>query len=74
MLFIYPNPTDNKINLNEALVQKYNSYQIYDIMGRMIRSDNLTSWKINISDIPQGTYYLRLLNNSSIKVIGFIKK
>ena len=72
--FIYPNPTDNKINLNETLVQKYNSYQIYDIMGRMIRSDNLISWQINISDLSQGAYYLRLLNNSSIKVIGFIKK
>jgi hypothetical protein len=72
--FIYPNPSSNNINLNEYLVQKYNTYQIYDIMGRLIKSDNLTSWKINISDIPQGTYYLKLQNNSSIKVIGFIKK
>jgi hypothetical protein len=72
--FIYPNPSENNINLNETLVQKYNSYQIYDIMGRHIKSDNLTSWQIKISDLPQGTYYLRLQNNSSIKVIGFMKK
>ena len=72
---IYPNPVRSNATINfdvnsEAIV----SYQVYDLMGRMVMNQNLGRYNqgsyevnINMSDLSVGSYILRLNqgNNSS---------
>ncbi len=68
---IYPNPVMNEIiisSFNEA----YQSIEIVDLFGKIICKP-LNNYKVNISDLQSGTYWLRLTINGKIEQQKFIK-
>ena len=68
---IYPNPAMNEIiisSFNEA----YQSIEIVDLFGKIICKP-LNNYKVNISDLQSGTYWLRLMINGKIEQQKFIK-
>ncbi|MBX3043729.1 MAG: T9SS type A sorting domain-containing protein [Candidatus Kapabacteria bacterium] len=73
-LGIYPNPAYSFITLSHDMIQHYERYKIYDIKGRKLQSELLSSYRIDISGLEQGTYYLQLYNSSGLSVTsGFVK-
>lgn len=73
-LKVYPNPV--KDNLSISYNKTITNYSIYDLTGRLIKnetnsSENLT---INLEQLNQGTYLLKLNTSTENEVIKFIKE
>lgn len=65
---IYPNPTQNTINLNIDYVGKENfTYQLCDNNGKVINNNTINSknnTKIDVSKLAIGQYYLKIINTT----------
>jgi hypothetical protein len=70
---VYPNPAGNYISLSESDTKLYESYEIYDISGRLLQKSIFDSNRIDISALESGFYYLRLLSPSGVSSAGFLK-
>ena len=70
---IYPNPSKQflNINLDSNTTENLKSAQIFDLNGRLVMETPLTSSRINIETLQNGTYLL-LLKNQNGK--GFSQK
>lgn len=67
---IYPNPATDFIYLKNV---KAEHYRIYDASGRIFLQENLTSDKIDVRNLPKGTYFLQIESKSDRKNLKFIK-
>jgi PKD repeat protein len=69
---IYPNPSNGIINVMNCQGAKY---QIFDITGRVIREGDFTNSieKIDISDLSNGSLFIKLYNNEQIYSIKIVK-
>lgn len=60
---VYPNPADTRILVN-AGGEQLNSYRLYDMGGKLIKSGKPqkqgTSSEINVQELPSGVYMLHL--------------
>jgi subtilisin family serine protease len=73
-IVIYPNPTNDFINLKTDDNSNISSYSVYDQYGLLrIRKSELENNKINISVLNSGVYYLRLNINNKWIVKKLIK-
>jgi PKD repeat protein len=81
---LFPNPTSStiKISLRGNVGNDYN-YQIIDIMGNQIElgdlnsNQNVASKEINVEQLQQGVYFVRIIESSNkekVKTLKFIKK
>ena len=74
----YPNPTIDKLTLSISDVEKSHlSYQLFDIDGKLLESQNIESSEtsINMDQYKTATYFLRVNNsNAEIKTFKIIKK
>ena len=68
---LYPNPAKNYIHINTAL--DLQSYQIYDVSGKVVMKNNLIAKKININQLANGVYFL-VLSSEKGKVVKKIVK
>lgn len=69
---IYPNPTTEVLNIN--VDSKINSADIYDIAGKLIRTVTLSDNKVNVKDLEEGTYVLKVNTEAGSTSHKFIKK
>ncbi|MBB6370524.1 T9SS type A sorting domain-containing protein [Chryseobacterium shigense] len=71
---IYPNPSNDYINVSYPNIKNIQFLQIFDMNGRLI--DNpVASSKINISGLPTGNFILKVLTkDGNIFTEKFIKK
>ena len=67
---IYPNPAKDIINITSD--KKINSVEVYDYLGRLIKTE--FSAKINISQLVKGTYILKIKTDSGETIEKFIKE
>ncbi len=67
-LFIYPNPANDYVNINATVNLK--SINIYSIDGQLLISEivDTNNAKIDISNLPSGTYILRAANQSALLI------
>src|SRR5690554_4994913 len=76
-IIVYPNPSGSEISIKNipASVSKYN-LSIYDTSGRLIESKEITNpnEKINVMNLSEGLYYLRLESKSFNSFTKFIKQ
>ncbi|MEZ7504182.1 alpha-amylase family glycosyl hydrolase [Flavobacterium sp. Arc2] len=73
-IYLYPNPATNYFTLNTAA----SKVQIYSVTGQLMKSFNgnqSTSSQYNVSDLSNGVYVVKALNeNNEVQVMKFIKK
>jgi len=74
---IYPNPASTTLSI-EGL-NNVSTYSITDVSGRSIVPGTLinaegTTTSINVSNLSQGVYFLRLVSDENKQTIRFIKK
>lgn len=78
-VFVYPNPASSLLNIFiENSTINPDNYTIVNSLGQIIKSKKIVTkqdLQVNVSDIAQGIYFLKLTKNESeIKTIRFIKK
>lgn len=67
---IYPNPTTNYITIQKFINQDIR-FTILDVLGQTVSNGILKEDKtpISVSEFPLGTYFLKLENGTSYKII-----
>jgi len=77
-LFVYPNPANKEISVN--IKSEYADIKIYDISGKLIKETifhnlNLQSakFKLDVSNLKTGIYFIKIKDNISVKSNKFIK-
>jgi hypothetical protein len=74
-LVFYPNPSNDFINVKAENNVKIESFQIFDLNGRLIISEELgLNDKIDISKLGQGAYLLKAKVNGALISKKIIKK
>ncbi len=73
---VYPNPATNTLNINSTN-SSINSYEIYDIQGRLIESSNFTAvneFSVNLEAYKTGMYMVKIFSNEGSYTQKFLKK
>lgn len=65
VLSIYPNPTNNYINVSQNNV----SYEVFDVAGRLMLSGMIEDNTIDFSTLNEGIYTVRVGNNLAQRVV-----
>ena len=70
---VYPNPATNVINVS---AQGFEQYQLVNMLGQTVISNNLVNGnaQINVSELSNGVYFVRLINGSEVETVKVIKK
>jgi hypothetical protein len=63
-LAVYPNPAKTELNL--VTDGNTEGVTIMDLTGRTVRQFNGNSAKVNIADLPNGVYFVRLLDKNGL--------
>lgn len=74
-ILVYPNPVNDLLHINNA--NTINKYELYDIQGRLIKSENLTnqnSFTIDTLSLIRGVYMLNLITENGSFVEKIVKK
>lgn len=72
---LYPNPARNQIELALGQFENDTNYSIYDLQGKILQEGYLDGNVINISNLDEGQYILRLIDFNEIPAhFRFIKK
>jgi hypothetical protein len=72
-LFIYPNPTSDKLYFKSDL--NFSKFKVYDVLGKLISSGNISGTVIDVSQLQNGIYLLNLIDvkKQTTSNIKFIK-
>ena len=70
---IYPIPTSNQLTLS-GTYSFINKIEIYDITGKPIKSINHNTNIVNVSDLSDGVYFIKVISSESRYSQKFIKK
>ena len=70
---IYPNPTNGELSL--ALPFSNGEIDIYDMNGRSVRSEKITTEKVELKlkDLPSGIYLIKIKSNSQVHTTKLIR-
>jgi hypothetical protein len=73
---IYPNPSGYKLNINLAQNTNNTKIEVYDILGKRIHSQILTSMQssINVSRWNLGVYLVKITNKIGTQTKRFVKE
>ena len=76
MYDIYPVPFDNVLNVYVPQVGENMTYQIVDVMGKVVKSGKISSsvQRINAADLPNGVYLIRINDGQKIITHKAIKR
>ncbi|RXM39724.1 hypothetical protein BOQ62_09870 [Chryseobacterium sp. CH21] len=70
---IFPNPVGDELHIISK--DKVAVYSITDFSGRLIRKENMTGTKVNVSDLSPGNYVIQFYDNTKLMYqTKFIKK
>jgi len=60
-LKVYPNPTQTELHLQYSPDVQPTQIELYDLQGRMVRTQNKGLESINVEGLPAGTYTMRVV-------------
>jgi hypothetical protein len=65
MLFYYPNPAQNEVNVAYDANADIQNIALYSIIGKVLRVYKVTgnSANLDLENIPSGFYFVRLMNS-----------
>jgi hypothetical protein len=75
-IVIYPNPTNNAINLNIEPKYFNGNWEISNLTGQILLKGEISNnenFQLDISNLPPATYFLRISNGEEIKVEKVVK-
>ena len=72
-LNIYPNPTSDFINLPIIKDQKNFQISITNVLGKLVYFSNVFQNKIDVSNLEEGVYFIKLINHGNEQVTKFLK-
>lgn len=72
-LKLFPNPTQEFIQVEIPDEHQYNEFLLYDINGKLIKREQFAG-EIPISDLAPGTYYLHLYSPTRTGYAMFVKE
>ena len=69
---IYPNPVENQLNIQNG---ENSNYEIYDILGKKLLEGAIKEniFKINISNLPAGSFIVTIKNQNNIENFKIVK-
>lgn len=67
----YPNPVSDILYLDTN--ENWTKAEIFDIARRVMRSVNLHSSSMDVSDLQSGTYFIRLKDGERVGLVKFVK-
>lgn len=70
---VYPNPTNATITISSNKGEQY-TFSVSDALGRVITSGDQYTTTIDISENPNGAYFLSINGQQSNKIIKIIKR
>ncbi len=73
---IFPNPSSGALNLEIIQASGFNRCELFDLNGRLLRSEELNGHahqQIDVSELQNGMYLIRLSGTASPYVQSFIK-
>jgi len=66
---MYPNPTKGEVHINNIVLEKAN---VYNSLGQLVKSFSFNNGEsnntINLAGLPQGVYYVYLINGNAASV------
>ena len=65
---VYPNPVKNTINIQGNESQNL-SFNLMNILGQSVLKGTISNQQINVSNLEEGIYLLKLNNNQTINII-----
>ncbi|MCU0363706.1 MAG: T9SS type A sorting domain-containing protein, partial [Bacteroidales bacterium] len=77
-LIAYPNPFTDRINISMQGIGDYESIQVYDYSGKThsvsgtVRNQDLL--ELDMSALPKGTYFIRIVIGFNSRIFTVIKK
>ena len=73
-LAVYPNPVKSELNL--LTDGNTEGVSIFDMTGRAVRQYNDNRTKVNVADLPNGVYFVRLLDKNGLAgdPVRFVKQ
>lgn len=72
---IFPNPASETIQINTDMILDKSTVEIYSINGNLIKTKTLNNQsEINISDLPTGTYLMKINVDNKTLTEKFIKE
>lgn len=71
-LSMYPNPVSNVLNIVAANGNDIQNIMVTDINGRTVKQ--ATTSQVNVSDLAQGTYLVKVTTTQGVATSKFIKK
>lgn len=71
--YVYPNPTNNFLNIYIDNNIQITDYQILDINGKQVVSGHFKQ-QVDVSLLPNGLYFLKLISSDNVYCDKFIKK
>ncbi len=69
---IYPNPVESQLTLDSK--ENIKSLEIIDIMGKTVKSTSTPNQTIDVSELANGNYVLKIQTNKGQAISTFIKK
>ena len=77
LISVYPNPNSGIINISlTAELSKNTSVEVYDAIGKLVVKQSITNElsTINISNLDNGIYLFKIINNATIIKTGKLVK
>jgi hypothetical protein len=73
---LYPNPARDKITIETSGMPKEITLEIVNIEGQQLITRQISQPKtqIDISTLPSGVYFVRVINNRTVQVGKFVKQ
>ena len=74
-LKIYPNPAQEFIGI-KGVKEKYTTAKIYTPDGRLVKTSDIKSGQVQVSDLTSGSYFIEISgkDNKHRETSKFIKK
>jgi len=72
---IYPNPAHDFVVIENSKLRIQN-LEVLDITGKTIKqlTVNNSEYKIQVEDLKEGVYFIKLTTNNTTEVVRFVKK
>lgn len=69
---LYPNPTSDVLNIETK--QTISKIEIFDLSGKLVKSENGKDKKFSVSNLTKGMYLIKLYTENGVVNSKFIKK